>query len=263
MRIKIAAGNWKMNNEIHEGKKLAEDIILHINSDKSLNHDAENCKIIISPPSILLSPCFKIIQGNENVKLAGQNCHFEDKGAFTGEISAKMIKSTGADYCIVGHSERRQYFNETNDILKKKVDAVLRNNLFPIFCCGEKLEERNSGNHFSTVEKQIEESLLHLDADQMSKVVIAYEPIWAIGTGVNATAEQAQEMHKFIRTLINNKYGKNISDNTTILYGGSCNSKNADELFSNPDVDGGLIGGASLKAEEFISIIRSLVKSNK
>jgi triosephosphate isomerase len=263
MRIKIAAGNWKMNNDLNEGKKLAEDIVLHINSDVSLNNNTGHYRIVLSPPAFLLSPCYKIIQGNESIKLAGQNCYYEDKGAFTGEISAKMIRSTGADYCLVGHSERRQYFNETNEVLKRKVDAVLSNALTPIFCCGEKLEERNAGRHFTTVETQIRESLFHLNNDDLSKIVIAYEPVWAIGTGVNASAEQAQEMHKFIRDLIKSKYGNDISDNMTILYGGSCNSKNADELFSNPDVDGGLIGGASLKADEFISIIRSLVKSIK
>lgn len=260
MRIKIAAGNWKMNNNLNEGKKLAEDIVLHINSDKNLSEKTDKYSVIISPPSILLSACHKIIQGDNNIQLAAQNCFFEEKGAYTGEISAEMVKSTGAEYCLVGHSERRQYFYETNEILKKKVDAVLKAGLKPIFCCGEKLAERNSGDHFTTIERQIKESVFHLTAEEFRNVVVAYEPVWAIGTGVNATADQAQEMHVFIRNLIKGKYGTDVSENTSILYGGSCNSKNADELFSNPDVDGGLIGGASLKVDEFLSIIKSLVK---
>jgi triosephosphate isomerase len=261
MRTKIAAGNWKMNNDINEGKKLTEDIIFHVNSDLSLVNKSESLKVIIAPPSVLLFPCHKITQGSNIVKIAAQNCYFEEKGAFTGEISANMVKSTGAEYSLVGHSERRQYFNETNEILRKKTDAVLNCGLKPIFCCGEKLEERNAGNHFITVETQIKESLFHLTEEAFRNVIIAYEPVWAIGTGVTATSAQAQEMHKFIRTLVAEKYGIETAEETTILYGGSCNSKNADELFSNPDVDGGLIGGASLKADEFLSIIKSLVKS--
>jgi triosephosphate isomerase len=199
------------------------------------------------------------IADESNIKVGGQNVNDNDSGAYTGEISASMLQSMEVGYCIIGHSERRKYFSENNAFLKRKVDAVLNHEIRPIFCCGELLTEREAGHHFDVVRKQMEESLFHLSSDQFLQVVIAYEPVWAIGTGVNASPEQAQEMHAFIRQLIAQKYDVNIANETSILYGGSCNAGNAAELFAQKDVDGGLIGGASLKSEEFIQIIRSSV----
>jgi triosephosphate isomerase len=180
-----------------------------------------------------------------------------DSGAYTGEISGPMLSEMNVEFCIIGHSERRKYFGESHEFLQRKVDAAIRNGIRPIFCCGELLPERQADKHFDVVKKQLDESLFHLLQDDFQDVVIAYEPVWAIGTGVNATPHQAQEMHAYIRGLIAKKYGKTIADDISILYGGSCNGKNAAELFANPDVDGGLIGGASLKADEFIQIINS------
>jgi triosephosphate isomerase len=189
------------------------------------------------------------------IKVAAENCADKEKGAYTGEVSAEMVASTGATYCILGHSERRAYYHETYEILKEKVLLALANNLAPIFCIGEVKEERESGIQNDVVKAQLEGSVFNLSPEDFGKIVLAYEPVWAIGTGLTATPQQAQEMHAYIRSLIVEKYGEEVADNTTILYGGSCNAKNAAELFANPDVDGGLIGGASLKAEDFAAII--------
>jgi triosephosphate isomerase len=191
------------------------------------------------------------------VKLSAQNCASEESGAFTGEVSVNMIKSVGAEYIIIGHSERRAYYHEDNAVLAKKVNLTLSKGLKPIFCIGEVLPERNANKHFEVVKTQLSEGIFHLTPAEFSNVVIAYEPVWAIGTGVTASPEQAQEMHKFIRSEINRKYGAQLAENTSILYGGSCKGSNAKELFANPDVDGGLIGGASLKAEEFLQIVNA------
>ena len=248
MRKTIVAGNWKMNKTLDEGVDLAKAVNEKVNGQESL--------VVICTPFIHLTEVSKVIN-KKNLFLGAQNCASEAAGAYTGEISASMIKSVGADYVIIGHSERRSYFKEPNITLNKKVMLALENNLIPIFCCGELLPERNAGKYFDIVDKQINEGLFNLAAKEFSKVIIAYEPVWAIGTGVNATPEQAQEMHKYIRSLIANKYGNDVAEDSTILYGGSCKPSNARELFSNPDVDGGLIGGASLNADDFIAIVNA------
>jgi triosephosphate isomerase len=256
MRTKIVAGNWKMNKTFEEGVQLVKEIRQLINTNPP-KQSVDHFKIILSPPFILLKTVSDLLKDTPSITSAAQNCYSEEKGAFTGEVSAQMIKSVGADYVIIGHSERRAYFTETDSILAKKIILVLANNLLPIFCCGERLEERNANTYFEVVKKQINNGLFHLSADEFSKVIIAYEPVWAIGTGLNATAQQAQEMHQYIRKVVKEKYGDPIANNMTILYGGSCNAKNAKELFANPDVDGGLIGGASLVANDFVQIIHS------
>jgi triosephosphate isomerase (TIM) len=255
MRKKIVAGNWKMNKDIVSGVELTKDILI-LAGKLSLAESSARTEMIICPPFILLQECSKQLNAINFVRLGAQNCHYEDKGAYTGEVSASMLKSVGVQYVIIGHSERRQYFGEDHEFLKKKVIATLQQGLTPIFCCGEVLTEREAGRHFEIVKTQIRDSLFSLNVEEFSKVIIAYEPVWAIGTGVTATPAQAQEMHVFIRGLIHEKYGSSVSGNTHILYGGSCNAKNAAELFALPDVDGGLIGGASLKADEFIEIAR-------
>ena len=248
MRQKIVAGNWKMNKTLNEGINLAKEIC-----SAKLSTDV---KVILGTPFIHLTEVVEITK-NTPVSVSAQNCASEASGAYTGEISAEMIKSTGAGYVIIGHSERRAYYNETNEILAKKVRLALDNDLIPIFCIGEVLEERESGKLFDVVREQLEKGLFFLSEEEFSKIVIAYEPVWAIGTGVVATPKQAQEMHKFIRELIAEKYEKNIAEDISILYGGSCKPSNAKELFENPDVDGGLIGGASLKSEDFLGIINA------
>ncbi|MBI9038711.1 MAG: triose-phosphate isomerase [Bacteroidales bacterium] len=256
MRKKIVAGNWKMNMNFDEGIKLIENIISKINMKASLV-DKKDTGVILAPPFIILQKASELCFDNQMISIGSQNCSQHEKGAFTGEISAAMIKSTGANYVIIGHSERRKYFHENNETLSEKVKLVLENNLFPIFCCGEILSERKSGRHFEVVKKQLEETIFKFNKNDFQKIVLAYEPVWAIGTGVTASPEQAQEMHNFIRELIKNNFNKDIAEQTTILYGGSCNAKNASTLFANPDVDGGLIGGASLKADDFVDIIYS------
>ena len=248
MRKNIVAGNWKMNNNLSEGIELAKAV----NEQVSGN----DVTVILCTPFIHLSEVKKTITKN-SLFLGAQNCSTEASGAYTGEISASMIKSTGAAYCILGHSERRAYYGETNEILAKKVKQVLAQDLTPVFCVGEVLEERESGKLYDVVKAQMSEGLFFLSEEEFSKVVVAYEPVWAIGTGKVATSDQAQEMHKFIRDLIEEKYNKEIAENTSILYGGSCKPSNAAELFSNVDVDGGLIGGASLKAEDFMGIVNA------
>ena len=257
MRKKIIAGNWKMNKNMLEGKQLINDI-LQLHRQKIPKHTHNNLHIVIAPPFYLLPSCVELVNNYPQIFVGAQNCFSEESGAYTGEVSASMLKSAGVSYVIIGHSERRQYFNETNEMLAKKVALALKNDLTPIFCCGEKLEERQKNNHFAIVKKQLSESLFQLNNNEFKKTAIAYEPVWAIGTGLNATPAQTQEMHSYIRNLIKEKYDETLAQEISILYGGSCNAKNAAELFANPDVDGGLIGGASLKAEDFSAIIHSI-----
>jgi triosephosphate isomerase (TIM) len=248
MRKKIVAGNWKMNTTIQEGIELAKAV----NSLVKEN----DVNVVLCAPFIHLNEVGKIIT-KKNLFLGAQNCADQKSGAFTGEVSAAMLKSVGASHVILGHSERRAYYGETNSILSVKVKLVLENGLTPIFCIGEVLAEREAGKHFEVVKTQLNEGLFDLSAADFSKIVIAYEPVWAIGTGKTATGEQAQEIHKVIREHIAAKYGALVAENTSILYGGSCKASNAGELFANPDVDGGLIGGAALKAEDFLGIINA------
>ena len=250
MRKNSVAGNWKMNTTLPEGLALAKGL------SEALKGKDPNCKVIIGTPFTHLTSMAAAIDTTK-IGVAAQNCADKAKGAFTGEVSAAMVASTGAKYVIIGHSERRAYYHETPEILKEKVLLALANNLTPIFCIGEVLDERYADKHFDVVFEQINKSLFDLSADDFGKLVLAYEPVWAIGTGVTATAAQAQEMHAYIRQVIAEKYGEAVADNTTILYGGSCNAENAKELFANPDVDGGLIGGASLSVEKFLPIIEA------
>ncbi len=248
MRKKIVAGNWKMNKNLPEGIELA----------KTINRQVEDTEVVVilCTPFIHLAEVARVIS-KDSLFLGAQNCASEASGAYTGEVSAEMIRSAGAEYVIVGHSERRSYYKESDEILNKKVKLALANNLIPIFCCGEVLAERQTGKHIQVVKSQIEKGVFDLSADDFSKIVIAYEPVWAIGTGINATAEQAQEMHKVIRDSVAEKFGSSIAGQTSILYGGSCKPSNARELFANPDVDGGLIGGASLTAADFMGIVNA------
>lgn len=252
MRKNIAAGNWKMNTNLSDGIQLAKEL-----NDFLKNFNLANNKVIIAPPFTHIASIINEVDSNK-ISVSSQNCAAWEKGAYTGEVSAEMISSIGAHYVIIGHSERRQYFGENNSTLLTKVKLCLKNSLLPIYCCGELLQERESENQFNVVKKQLEEGLFELNPDDFSKVVIAYEPVWAIGTGKTASPAQAQEMHAFIRKLIKDKYGVTIANEISILYGGSCNAANAKELFSQTDVDGGLVGGASLKADEFIEIIKAL-----
>lgn len=248
MRKNIVAGNWKMNTTLQEGVALAKEI------NEALKGIETKCDVVIATPFTHLVSVVNAVDTNR-VGVGAENCADKTEGAFTGEVSAKMVASTGAKYVILGHSERRAYYHETPEVLKEKVLIALENTLTPIFCVGEVLAEREADRHFEVVAAQIKESLFNLTAEEFSKIVIAYEPVWAIGTGKTATAEQAQEIHAFIRHIIAEKYGKEVADNTSILYGGSCKPSNATELFAKPDVDGGLIGGAALKADSFMGII--------
>ncbi|MBR6749520.1 MAG: triose-phosphate isomerase [Bacteroidaceae bacterium] len=248
MRKNIVAGNWKMNTTLQEGVALANEI------KEALNGVETKCDVVIATPFTHLVSVVAAVEGT-SIGVGAENCADKTEGAFTGEVSAKMVASTGAQYVILGHSERRAYYHETPEVLKEKVLLALENNLTPIFCVGEVLAEREAGEHFNVVAAQVKESLFNLTADEFSKIVIAYEPVWAIGTGKTATADQAQEIHAFIRQTIAEKYGNEVADNTSILYGGSCKPSNAGELFAKPDVDGGLIGGAALKADSFLGII--------
>ena len=254
MRKKIIVGNWKMNKTLAEGIQLVDEI------STELNQTADDVLKIIAPPFIHLATIADKLKPLNGFEVAAQNCHHISNGAFTGEISAAMIASTGTNYLILGHSERRLYFGENNILLAQKVNIALANNLIPIFCIGENLLERNANQHLEVVAKQLKEALFHLSSTDFCKIIIAYEPVWAIGTGITATVHQAQGMHNYIRSEINKKYGKEISSSTSILYGGSCNAKNAKELFACIDVDGGLIGGASLIASDFVTIINSARK---
>lgn len=252
MRKKIVAGNWKMNMNFDE----ADDLLALILEDISENGKPEDVEIVVCPPSPYLELATDMAD-DKSIFIGAQNVSEHEKGAYTGEISAGMLDSIEVDYCIIGHSERRQYYYETDGALAKKADILLEHDIIPIYCCGELLDDREDDMHMDVVSTQIEEALFHLDAEAFSKIVIAYEPVWAIGTGMTASPEQAQEMHAFIRALIAKKYSEEIAENCSILYGGSCNAQNATELFSQADVDGGLIGGASLKPEDFGIIIRS------
>ena len=252
MRKHIVAGNWKMNNTIEEGKILASEVVNMVKDE--INNDVI---VILGTPFVHLLPVVQLTDPSEKVFTAAQNCSEQSSGAFTGEVSVSMLKSVGVQYVIIGHSERRQYFSESNAQLAQKVDLALAENLLPIFCCGEPLEIREDGSYFDYVCNQLTESLFHLTREQLSSVVIAYEPIWAIGTGKTASAQQAQDMHSQIRTHLASQYGDEIANEISILYGGSCKPDNARELFANPDVDGGLIGGASLNSRNFVDIAKS------
>lgn len=251
MRKNIVAGNWKMNKNLQEGLAFVGALKVAL-----ADRDKVNCEVILGTPFIHLSGVSAAIDC-KCLHVAAQNCADKASGAFTGEISAEMVASTGAKYVILGHSERRAYYGETDEILKEKVLLALANGLKPIFCIGEVLAERESNKQEAVVKSQIEKALFNLSAEDFSKIVLAYEPVWAIGTGKTATPAQAQEMHAFIRKTVAEKYGKDVAENTSILYGGSANASNAKELFSNPDVDGGLIGGASLEVDKFMPIIEA------
>ena len=249
MRKNVVAGNWKMNTTLEEGVELANQI------NSLLKGKTVNCDVVVCVPFTHLTSVNAVLE-SELVKLGAENCSEHEKGAYTGEVSAATVKSTGATHVILGHSERRQYFGENNEQLLAKTKLALANGLTPIFCVGEVLEERDNGTYNDVVKGQVE-ALFDLSAEDFGKIIIAYEPVWAIGTGKTATAEQAQDMHAHIRKVIEDKYGKEVAEDTSILYGGSCKPGNAPELFAKPDVDGGLIGGAALEAESFLGIIEA------
>lgn len=249
MRKKIVAGNWKMNTLLGEGAALANDLVGKTGEIPS------GVQLIIAPPFTHLDRIGTIIK-DSGIALSAQNCADMEKGAYTGEVSASMLVSAGCTYVIIGHSERREYYHETSETLNRKMGLALANGLSPIYCVGERLEEREAGQHFETVGKQIREVIFNLSAEQLGRTVIAYEPVWAIGTGKTATSAQAEEIHAFIRKTLAEKYGE-LSEMVPILYGGSCKPSNAAELFAQKDIDGGLIGGASLKAEDFMAIAKS------
>ncbi|MAZ28936.1 MAG: triose-phosphate isomerase [Cytophagaceae bacterium] len=249
MRKKIVAGNWKMNNDLSETQDLISGI-------KSITKNSD-AQIIIAPPYTNLYSAFQALKGSE-IEVAAQNMHQSENGAFTGEISAKMLKSIGVNTVILGHSERRAYCGEDEVLLTEKVNTALENDMKIIFCFGEELKDRNYNEHFEVVNKQISNTLFHLEKGAWSNIILAYEPVWAIGTGETATPDQAQEMHEFIRKIIREEYDETTADDLTILYGGSVKPGNAKEIFSNPDVDGGLIGGASLNADDFMAIVNAI-----
>lgn len=250
MRKNIVAGNWKMNTTLPEGLQLAKEV------NDALATESPKCDVIICVPFTHLAMINEVIDKNK-LGLGAENCADHASGAYTGEVSAPMVASTGATYVILGHSERRQYYGETSETLRAKVRLALDNGLTPIFCIGEVLEQRENGTYFDVVKAQVEEGLFNLSAEEFGKIILAYEPVWAIGTGKTATDDQAQEMHAFIRKTIADKYGAEVADNTSILYGGSCKPTNAKQLFAKPDVDGGLIGGAALKCESFMGIVNA------
>ncbi len=250
MRTKIVAGNWKMNKSVEEARSLTAEVMALSKAEVK-----SNAKVVLCVPFPYLIPTRDQLAGS-NVQVGAQNCSEHESGAYTGEVSAAMLKSAAIPYVIIGHSERRQYFGEDGKLLAKKTDKALAHGLVPIFCCGEPLEIREKGTHEDLVRDQVEESLFHLSADLLKKIVIAYEPVWAIGTGKTATSQQAQDMHAVIRKQLVRKYGDDVAQQIPILYGGSVKPDNAKELFSCPDVDGGLVGGASLKAKDFVDIIK-------
>lgn len=252
MRKKIVAGNWKMNMDYTLGMSLFSEVVNMVHDEVRGEQE-----VIVCPPFIHLHSLVQLKKSNVNVSIGAQNCHHKDSGAYTGEIAASMIKSVGAEYVILGHSERRQYFDETDEVLSEKVKAALKYGLQPIFCIGESLEERNSEKHFEVIKLQLEKGLFDLSETDFQRIVIAYEPVWAIGTGLTATPQQAQEVHAFIRNEIAERYSAALAEEISILYGGSCNPKNAAELFSQADIDGGLIGGASLKSRDFTDIVKT------
>ncbi|WP_170254435.1 triose-phosphate isomerase [Phaeodactylibacter luteus] len=248
-RKHIVAGNWKMNMDYDAGRDLVKAVADKLQPSDTL--------VILGTPYIHLRNAASIIKDISNLKIAAQNCHQEESGAFTGEVAAGMLASCGVDYVILGHSERREYFGEDDQLIASKIDAALAAGLSPIYCCGEKLEAREAGTENDVVGAQVEAALFHLSTEQLAQVVIAYEPVWAIGTGKTASPEQAQDMHAHIRALLAGHFGQEAADGVSILYGGSVKPGNAKEIFSKPDVDGGLIGGASLKAADFIAIVDS------
>ena len=250
-RKKIVAGNWKMNTTHERGLALTKEIEGIVKDE--VNTDAE---IILCPPFISLASMSKLLQGNIRIQVGAQNCHQEESGAFTGSVSCEMIKDTGASHVIIGHSERRQYAHEGNGLLAQKVDIALKYGLTPIYCFGETQVERKSGEFTKVISRQIKESLFHLDKETFSQLILAYEPVWAIGTGETATPEQANEIHAMVRSQITENYDINTGQSMRILYGGSVKPNNAGELFSQPDIDGGLIGGAALDARSFVEIIK-------
>lgn len=249
MRRKIVAGNWKMNNDLSQTEALLNDLIAQVpNTDAS---------VMIAPTFVNLFQAFTVLKGH-NIEVIAQNMHQAEKGAYTGEVSAQMLKSVGVNTVILGHSERRAYFGEIDELLAAKVDTALANNMEVVFCFGEELEDRKTENHFAIVEAQLKNALFHLKQEDWKNIVLAYEPVWAIGTGETASPEQAQEMHAFIRKIVSDAFGKEVGDGVSILYGGSVKPANAAEIFSKEDVDGGLIGGAALKAEDFVAIINAI-----
>ena len=252
MRKKIVAGNWKMNKTLDEALALTSEVVHMVNDEVT-----GDVQVILCPPALYLTTLSKYVENSPRVTLGAQNCHQKTSGAFTGEVAAPMLQSIGIRYVILGHSERRQYFGETNAQLAEKVDIALAHGLTPLFCCGESLQQRQNEDFIGFVKNQLTESLFHLSPEDFGKIVIAYEPIWAIGTGLTASSEQAQEMHAALREHIASQYGAEIAEGTSILYGGSVSAANADELFACPDVDGGLVGGASLKSREFTNIIKA------
>jgi triosephosphate isomerase (TIM) len=249
-RKQIVAGNWKMNLDYEQGRDLTKKVVELLQPTQAT--------VVLGAPFIHLKNISSIIKDIANLKLAAQNCHQANSGAYTGEVSAPMLKSCGVDYVILGHSERREYFGEDDALIAQKIDTVLAHGMAPIYCCGEKLAVREAGGHEKLVAQQIERALFHLSEQHIQQIVIAYEPVWAIGTGKTASPEQAQEMHRHIRSLIRDKFGAAIADGMSILYGGSVKPDNAKELFGQADVDGGLIGGASLDAQGFIAIVESI-----
>jgi triosephosphate isomerase len=249
MRRNIVAGNWKMNKKFPDGINLIREI-----KDKS--GSLNNVKLIISPPYIFLNDASNLTSDSD-IKIAAQNCSNEESGAFTGEISTSMLKSANVSHVILGHSERRAYYGETDELINQKIKLCIKHNLIPIVCCGEVLEERESDEHFTVVSTQLKGMFNAIAPDEFKQIIIAYEPVWAIGTGKTASPDQAQEMHQFIRKIITDSYGLEIANDLSILYGGSCKPSNAKELFANADVDGGLIGGASLNADDFLAIAKS------
>lgn len=251
MRKNIVAGNWKMNNDLQETKQLLNDL-------KTQNKDSQ-AEVMVAPTFVNLESATHVLEDSQ-IEVIAQNMHNANNGAYTGEISASMLKSIGINTVILGHSERRAYFNETDTLLAKKVDTALVNTMRVIFCFGEELNDRKANKQQQVVESQIEKALFHLEASAWKNIILAYEPVWAIGTGETATPEQAQEMHQFIRKTIANKYGDTVSNSVSILYGGSVKPANAKEIFSKPDVDGGLIGGAALKADHFFAIVNALIR---
>ncbi|MGB0883474.1 MAG: triose-phosphate isomerase [Flavobacteriales bacterium] len=255
-RRHLVAGNWKMNTSLEEGLNLLKTIALDYPKLK------QNQELIIAPPYIHLSD-FQKADLPKSIKIAAQNCASEHSGAYTGEVSPAMLADLNISYVILGHSERRSYFGESHDILKRKVDLSLEQGLTPIFCLGEQKEERQSGSFKTVLLKQLQDSVFHLDAESFSKLILAYEPVWAIGTGLTATAEQAEDTHNFIRQEIAKHYSETLADQCTILYGGSCKPSNADELFAQPNVDGGLIGGAALKSADFLAIAEALIRQKQ
>ncbi|AUC85285.1 triose-phosphate isomerase [Polaribacter sp. ALD11] len=252
MRTKIVAGNWKLNNDKEESKKLIKSLKKAIKENK-----LKNTRVIVAPTFVNLSSSVKAAKKSK-IEVVAQNMHQASNGAFTGEVSADMLKAVGVETVILGHSERRTYFNETDAALAEKVNTVLEKGMETIFCFGELLEDRKSENHFTVVESQLKNALFHLEAKDWKSIILAYEPVWAIGTGETASPEQAQEMHAFIRGIIEKKYDKKVADKVSILYGGSVKPANAEEIFSKPDVDGGLIGGAALNVKDFTGIINAI-----